>query len=939
MPFNNHKWQLGWLLIIFTIIITACFFLSSGSRVLAGIDDYPSKWKDATQDSIQDDWGLWNRECTSFVAWRLHSRNGFELPRSNSWGIGFGEAGDWPSHALSYGYKVDNTPAVGAVAWFSYGHVAWVESVNNNGTVTIEEYNINLDGTYNERTISASSVNKYIHFKDLDTIPPTISNLKPSSPVGTDSNSASFTVLADYKDNDGGSGINTNSVSVQLNGTKLTGCNVTASNVSCGPISAARGGYTMKVDVSDNAGNAATEATQTFTVDGPDSIECWANETKTKNGDCSTIGLWNSSNLTFTLNKNITCSSYYDGYGCIRIIDSGIIIDGNHHTIQSKDAFMGTGIDLWGGLGGNTIKNVTISGFGDGIGIGDSNNGDIIVNNNIVNNENGIGIGSDSNLVKNNLITNNTYSGINISYFSGGQQIIGNTLTNNGRGISLNGDFHLVQDNFFAFNPIGINVSNSADRATITNNTFVNNNTSAIYSFNDAMPYQNLFDLNYWSDFHLPNQGCTDANNDGICDSPYVINPPRPSGIDDGKDNHPKTTPTDINANYGSLIPGDILITADPNWVGVLIPGKWKHVGMYIGYGLVVESNGNGVQIKSVQDWMSPNMGYVDYLRVSTDQATRDRAVAWATTPAPNGPLGQPYDPFLYQKHENGTSWYCSELVWAAYMHASNDQIDLSNGTKGLGIPPSQLEINASINNGISIIGGHHEKWWIDTIPVKSMWSSITFGVFCPVDIQVTDPEGRVINSTTDQIPGALIGEDDLNGDGQLDHWVTIPERDYGNYQIQVIPESNAQPTDTYSVKAWLDSDGNPPTVLAQNVPVSNIPAQPYVFNSLAMQLNLSMSSVYWASYSDYQARELSVDYTVQNAGGNDVYGVAITGSTNTNGVVTSTGMPAAIGDIPASGTGKVTLQYIVPEGVGVFRTALTGSGKDASGTTYLFPQ
>jgi hypothetical protein len=111
-------------------------------------------------DSMIDTWGYYNRECTSFVAWRLHSRNNFEMP----WAIG--NAGNWGSWANSRGYSVNMNPAVGSVAWFS-NHVAWVEAVNGN-YVTIEEYN-NPAGTGNwsQRTIAANSVSGYIHFKDL----------------------------------------------------------------------------------------------------------------------------------------------------------------------------------------------------------------------------------------------------------------------------------------------------------------------------------------------------------------------------------------------------------------------------------------------------------------------------------------------------------------------------------------------------------------------------------------------------------------------------------------------------------------------------------------------------------------------------------------------------------------------------------------------------
>jgi len=124
----------------------------------AGVDDYPSQWRDAPKDSLIDMWNEYNRECTSFVAWRLHSRNGFEMPFHDN-------ASGWGGDARARGYLVDSTPAVGAVAWDPANHVAWVEAVSG-GTVTIEEYNIDNDGRYHERTLPTSQF-QYIHFKDL----------------------------------------------------------------------------------------------------------------------------------------------------------------------------------------------------------------------------------------------------------------------------------------------------------------------------------------------------------------------------------------------------------------------------------------------------------------------------------------------------------------------------------------------------------------------------------------------------------------------------------------------------------------------------------------------------------------------------------------------------------------------------------------------------
>jgi surface antigen len=95
-------------------------------------------------DSVADNWGEWNRECTSFVAWRLHSRNGFEMPFHD-------DASGWAADAQSRGYTVDTNPAVGSVAYWTGGnHVAWVEAVHSPTSIDIEEFNLSGDGRYHE---------------------------------------------------------------------------------------------------------------------------------------------------------------------------------------------------------------------------------------------------------------------------------------------------------------------------------------------------------------------------------------------------------------------------------------------------------------------------------------------------------------------------------------------------------------------------------------------------------------------------------------------------------------------------------------------------------------------------------------------------------------------------------------------------------------------
>ncbi|MEJ7482916.1 CHAP domain-containing protein, partial [Staphylococcus warneri] len=71
----------------------------------------------------------------------------------------------WASNAANDGYQVDNTPSVGAIMQSTpgpYGHVAYVERINGDGSILISEMNY-ANGPYNMnyRTIPASEVSSY----------------------------------------------------------------------------------------------------------------------------------------------------------------------------------------------------------------------------------------------------------------------------------------------------------------------------------------------------------------------------------------------------------------------------------------------------------------------------------------------------------------------------------------------------------------------------------------------------------------------------------------------------------------------------------------------------------------------------------------------------------------------------------------------------------
>ena len=158
------------MLIALAIALLAGIVLAPMAR--AGTDDYPgavAQRRPGLGDQLVGLLQPWS--CTSFVAWRLHARNGFEMPRA------IGNAGSWGSWFSAHGYAVNGTPGVGAIAEASRGRLPWVEAVNGNGTITIEEYNYNYNGTYNERRVAASTFH-YIHARDI------VASPQPPSPPG-----------------------------------------------------------------------------------------------------------------------------------------------------------------------------------------------------------------------------------------------------------------------------------------------------------------------------------------------------------------------------------------------------------------------------------------------------------------------------------------------------------------------------------------------------------------------------------------------------------------------------------------------------------------------------------------------------------------------------------------------------------------------------------
>lgn len=150
----------------------------------AGNGNYPSRWANARQDSLLDTWGMYNRECVSYVAWKVAS-TGRYMPH---WGGAYdgshigGNAFAWIHNA-----DVDNIPrststpttwrAGVAVVWDQndgvgpVGHVAYLEAVNGDGSIEVSQYNFFSrtlgHGKFSRMHVSADVASNldYIYFK------------------------------------------------------------------------------------------------------------------------------------------------------------------------------------------------------------------------------------------------------------------------------------------------------------------------------------------------------------------------------------------------------------------------------------------------------------------------------------------------------------------------------------------------------------------------------------------------------------------------------------------------------------------------------------------------------------------------------------------------------------------------------------------------------
>jgi surface antigen len=133
---------------------------------------YPQEYQNAALDAMVDPWGMYTRECVSWVAHMIstdkykstlgHWGGGDNAP--NIEGQQSGMADDWDENATAYGVRRSLKPEAGSVIqWDSgsqwrehatFGHVGYVHIAHKSGFIVISQYNAGGTGEFSVEIVS-----------------------------------------------------------------------------------------------------------------------------------------------------------------------------------------------------------------------------------------------------------------------------------------------------------------------------------------------------------------------------------------------------------------------------------------------------------------------------------------------------------------------------------------------------------------------------------------------------------------------------------------------------------------------------------------------------------------------------------------------------------------------------------------------------------------
>ncbi|MHB8859142.1 MAG: NosD domain-containing protein [Thermoleophilia bacterium] len=373
----------------------------------------------------------------------------------------------------------------------------------------------------------------------VDKTAPTVSSVQPSGTVA----SSSQTVSAVFSD--AGSGIDTASVSVYLDGARINACSADASGVSCGVSGLATGPHVISGSVSDGAGNSSPIGGSFDFVDGIAPVISNILPTGTINTASTVV----YADFTDGAGSGIDLASvavYVDGgrlSGCSITAASAAcgvygLANGSHSIFAQADDLAGNHGSASGSFTVDTssppvsptryIRNNATGGDCTAIGVWDQYSRTCTLTTDLNFTKNGISIVDNGITLDGN---GHTISGADAFTMGWSLQVKSNvtvrnlTIENFGYGIYLQAASHnTITGNTISGNNYGLYLSASSDNY-IYHNNFEGNTTQAFITGGSG----NSLDLpsptggNYWSNYDTPSEGCINTDGDYFCDAALAV--------------------------------------------------------------------------------------------------------------------------------------------------------------------------------------------------------------------------------------------------------------------------------------------------------------------------------------------------------------------------------------------------------------------------------
>lgn len=111
---------------------------------------------------------------------------------------------------------------------------------------------------------------------------------------------------------------------------------------------------------------------------------------------------------------------------------------------------------------------------------------------------------------------------------------------------------------------------------------------------------------------------------------------------------------------FNSDLLGCVVLTKQ-NWQlsNLIISGYWEHAALIVSDGCVIEATNRGVIKRNIPECLSDKDDYIILKPLFASAEERQKAIHYADTL-----VGDEYD---YSFSKGNNRWYCSEIIWASY--------------------------------------------------------------------------------------------------------------------------------------------------------------------------------------------------------------------------------------------------------------------------------